>query len=57
MLEKVAFPPDHDPRVSALYALNEIDVNASPEVVWQLLVDAENWSTYFPPENQIRILG
>ena len=57
MLEKVAFPPEHDPRVSALYALNEIDVNAPPEVVWKLLVDAEDWSRTFPPEDRISILG
>lgn len=57
MLDKVKFPPEHDPKVSSLYALNEIDVNAPPETVWRLLVEAENWSSYFPPENQINILG
>jgi uncharacterized protein YndB with AHSA1/START domain len=57
MLDKVSFPPEHDPRISALYALNEIDVRAPVEVVWQLLVEAENWSSYFPPEDQIKILG
>jgi uncharacterized protein YndB with AHSA1/START domain len=57
MLNNVIFPPEHDPRVSALYALNEIDVKAPAEVVWQLLVEAENWSSYFPPEDQIKILG
>ncbi len=57
MLDKVKFPPEHDPKVSSLYALNEIDVNAPPETVWRLLVEAENWSSYFPPENQITILG
>lgn len=57
MLDNVIFPPEHDPRVSALYALNEIDVKAPPEVVWQLLVEAENWASYFPPENRIKISG
>lgn len=57
MLNKVTFPPEHDPRASSLYALNEINVNAPPEVVWQLLVDAENWSSYFPPEDRIKLLG
>ena len=57
MLNHVTFPPENDPRVTALYALNEIDVIAPAEVVWQLLVDAENWSSYFPPEDQISILS
>jgi uncharacterized protein YndB with AHSA1/START domain len=43
--------------VSAIYALNDIDVKAPPEVVWKLLVDAENWSSYFPPEDRVKILG
>ncbi len=56
MLDRVSFPPINDPKVSALYALNEIAVNATPQTVWDLLVDAENWSSYFPPENQVTIL-
>ncbi|PRD42606.1 ATPase [Phyllobacterium phragmitis] len=57
MLKRVKFPPENHPGVTALYALNEIDVKAPAEVVWQLLVEAENWSSYFPPEDQVRILG
>jgi uncharacterized protein YndB with AHSA1/START domain len=57
MISKVIWPPEFDPRISAIYALNDIDVKAPPEVVWRLLVDAENWSSYFPPENQVKILG
>jgi hypothetical protein len=26
-------------------------------VVWKLLVDAENWSSYFPAEDQVKILS
>jgi uncharacterized protein YndB with AHSA1/START domain len=52
----VSWPARFDPKKSAIYALNDIDVNAPPDVVWKLLVDAENWSSYFPAENQVRIL-
>lgn len=55
MLDHVIWPEKFDPRISALYALNEVDVQASPETVWRLLVDAENWKNYFPPEDQVRI--
>jgi uncharacterized protein YndB with AHSA1/START domain len=57
MHDKVNWPDRYDPKISAIYALNDIDVKAPPEVVWKLLVDAENWSSYFPPENQVEILG
>ena len=52
---RVNWPHQYDPRRSAIYALNDIDVSAPPEVVWKLLVDAENWSSYFPAENQVKI--
>jgi uncharacterized protein YndB with AHSA1/START domain len=57
MIDKVIWPEPYDPRVSAIYALNDIDVKAPPEVVWKLLVVAERWSNYFPPEDQVQILS
>lgn len=56
MYDHVIWPEQYDPKTSAIYALNEIDVRAPPEVVWKPLVDAENWSRYFPAENQVKIL-
>jgi hypothetical protein len=56
MFNHVTWPYQYDPRRSAIYALNDVDVKASPEVVCKLLVDAENWSSYFPPEDQVKIL-
>ena len=50
MISHVNWPCQYDPKTSANYALNDIDVNAPPEVVWKLLVDAENWSSYFPAD-------
>ncbi|QCB43284.1 SRPBCC domain-containing protein [Sphingomonas sp. PAMC26645] len=57
MYDHVIWPEAFDPKTSAIYALNDIDVAAPPEVVWKLLVDAENWSDYFPPEDQVKILS
>ena len=56
MYDHVIWPHQYDPKTSAIYALNDIDVNAPPQVVWKLLVDAENWSSYFPAEDQVKIL-
>jgi uncharacterized protein YndB with AHSA1/START domain len=56
MYDHVIWPERYDPKISAIYALNDIDVKAPPEVVWKLLVDAENWSSYFPAEDQVKIL-
>jgi uncharacterized protein YndB with AHSA1/START domain len=56
MYDHVIWPERHDPKTSAIYALNDIDVNAPPELVWKLLVDARNWASYFPAEDQVEIL-
>lgn len=55
MYNHVIWPEQFDPKTSAIYALNDIDVKAPPELVWQLLVDAENWLNYFPPEDQVKL--
>ena len=57
MYQHVKFPKEYDPKISPIYALNDIDVKAPAEIVWELLIDAQNWSTYFPPENQVKILS
>jgi hypothetical protein len=57
MFNHVIWPEQYEPRHSAIYALNDIDVKAPPEVVWKSLVDARNWSSHFPPEDQVEILS
>lgn len=57
MYNKVKWPADQHPKVSAIYALNDIDIKAPAEVIWKLLVDAENWVNYFPPEDHVKLLN
>lgn len=57
MYDHVIWPERYDPRTSAIYALNDIEVKAPPEVVWKLLIDAKNWASYFPSEDQVEILS
>ena len=57
MLDHVIYPPQYDPRISPIYALNEVDVKAPAASVWRLLVDAGNWFHWFPPEENVAFLG
>jgi hypothetical protein len=54
MYNHVIWPEQYKPRHSSIYALNDIDLKAPPEVVWKLLVDARNWSSHFPPKIRSR---
>lgn len=55
MYDHVIWPERYDPKISPIYALNDVDVEAPPEVVWKLLVEALNWKSYFPDENQVKL--
>jgi len=55
MYGKTNWPEKFNPKISAIYALNDIDVKAPPRVVWKHLIEATNWHSYFPPEDQVKI--
>lgn len=57
MYDHVIWPERYEPKISAIYALNDVDVKAPAEVVWKLLIDATNWYRYFPAEDQVEILS
>lgn len=57
MYDHVIWPEQYDPKISPIYALNDINVNAPAELVWKMLVDAKNWAEHFPPEDQVEILS
>ena len=52
MYDHVIWPEQFHPKISEIYGLNDIDVEASAETVWKLLVDAENWHRHFPPRTR-----
>ena len=39
MYDRVIWPEKYDPKTSAIYALNDIDVKAPPQAVWRLFND------------------
>jgi len=56
MLDHVKWPYESDPRRSHIYAMNEIEVDAPPQVVWDILIDAENWSNFYPGAEELKIV-
>jgi hypothetical protein len=43
----IYWPAEFNPKVAKFYVYNEIDINASPEVVWNILIDAKKWHTFY----------
>lgn len=43
----VVWPDEFNPAKAKWYVYNEIEINAKPEVVWDILVDAKKWHTFY----------
>lgn len=44
---KIHWPEKFNPLVSDFYVHNEIEINASPEQVWKLLIKAKDWISWY----------
>lgn len=44
---KINWPDEFNPKVSDFYVHNEIEINATPDQVWQLLINAKQWDTWY----------
>ncbi|HMN91170.1 MAG TPA: SRPBCC domain-containing protein [Saprospiraceae bacterium] len=43
----VVWPDEFNPTKAKWYVYNEIEINAKPEVVWAILIDAKKWHTFY----------
>lgn len=45
--KEIYWPDDYKPEESKFFVHNEIDINASPETVWSVLIQADEWEEYY----------
>jgi hypothetical protein len=43
----VAWPEEFNPLEANWFVYNEIEINAKPEVVWRILIEAKKWHTFY----------
>jgi hypothetical protein len=43
----VNWPDEFNPEKAKWYVYNEIEINAQPQVVWDILIDAKKWHTFY----------
>ncbi len=44
---EINWPTGYLPEKATFAVRNEIDINAPPEVIWRLLIDAEDWTDWY----------
>lgn len=52
---RIRWPVGYDPREAAFYVHNEIDVAAEPQVVWDVLIQAETWPSWYAGAKDVHV--
>jgi hypothetical protein len=55
--EAIKWPADMAPSRSPIHFTNELEVAASPETIWSLLVDPKAWPSFYPGVDHVQLLG
>lgn len=56
MFEAINWPADMTPSQSPIHFTNELEVAASPETIWSLLVDPKAWPDFYPGVEHVQLL-
>ena len=55
--KEIYWPEDYKPEESKFFVHNEIDINASPETVWSVLIQADEWEDYYEGASDLKLLN
>lgn len=55
--ERINWPAVYEPSKSRFYVHNEIEINATPEKVWDILVDALQWESWYVGAKNVSLLN
>lgn len=53
--KEIYWPDSYMPEESKFFVHNEIDINASPEIVWSVLIQADEWETYYRGASNLQL--
>ena len=53
---QINWPPKYTPEDSTFYVHNKILINASPEKIWNVLIDAESWPDWYEGASNVKII-
>lgn len=55
--KEITWPEGFHPTESKFYVENEIEINASPEIVWSILIEAESWPDWYEGAKDVKVSG
>lgn len=54
--KEIRWPKDYQPEEAQFFVHNEIDIQASPETVWSVLIQADEWETYYKGGTELQLI-
>ena len=54
--KEIQWPEDYQPEESKFFVHNEIDINASAEIVWSVLIQADAWEDYYEGASNLKLI-
>ncbi|MCI4650890.1 SRPBCC family protein [Phaeodactylibacter sp.] len=54
--KEIQWPEDYQPEESKFFVHNEIDINASAEIVWSVLIQADEWEDYYEGASNLKLI-
>ncbi len=55
--ETINWPEEYQPDDASFFIHNAIDINASPETVWNILIQAETWPEWYEGASNVKLLN
>lgn len=55
--EQIAWPADYEPEKANFFVHNAIDIEAPPQVVWEILIQAETWPRWYEGASEVEVRG
>lgn len=55
--QEIRWPDNYKPEESQFFVHNEIDIQASPETVWAILIQADEWVNYYKGASDLKLLN
>jgi hypothetical protein len=52
----IQWPEEFNPAKSKFYVHNEIEINAKPEIVWNILIDALKWESWYKGTKNVLLM-
>lgn len=55
--DKIEWPDNYRPKDASFFVHNEIDVDAEPQVVWDILMQAEQWPDWYEGASNVKVIS